>query len=131
MAIIQRIQQSKRCFYTVLLLATCMLNGLYSQSYNTIAATSHASYASNASHQHHNLASSEHAMHETSQHSDCGSDAVCKMKCAWHCQLSQAMQPLPNMLSIDLQIASQLPNYDPSVIVKIRPDLSLRPPISI
>ncbi len=131
MAIIQRIQKSKWCFYTVLLLALCMLNGLYSQSYNAIAAPPQDAHASNVSQQHQHLANAEHAMHETAQHSDCGSDAACKIKCAWHCQLSQAMQPLPSMLSIRVEIANQLLTYLPNSIASAMPELGLRPPISV
>ncbi len=131
MAIIQRIQQSKHCFYTVLLLALSLLNGLYSQTYSAMPMASSNTHTTNVSYMQH-PESSEHAMHETVKHGDClGSDAVCKTQCAWHCQLSQAIQPLPSMLSIRLEIANQLLTYSPSSIASAKPELSLRPPISI
>jgi hypothetical protein len=74
---------------------------------------------------------STHAMHETAKPADCGSDAICKTQCAWHCLLSQAMQPLTGMLAARTQIADKLPAYYSAMQPKSWLDLNLRPPISI
>jgi hypothetical protein len=69
-------------------------------------------------------------MHEADQPADCGSDAVCKTQCSWHCQLSQAMQPLPGLLTAPSQIADKLPAYYAVIQPRSWLDLNLRPPIS-
>lgn len=130
MSIIQRIQQSKHSLYTVLLLALSLLNGLYSQTYSAIPMASNNTHTTIVSYVQH-PESSEHAMHETVKHGEClGSDAICKTQCAWHCQLSQALQPLPTRLNVPEQIASQLPTYQASIALTTSPELGLRPPIA-
>lgn len=130
MAIIQRIQHSKHCIYAVLLLALFLLNGLYSQSYTSIPTATQSHHGSVSNLEDHS-ASSEHASHETAMHDDCGSNVACKTQCAWNCQLSQAMQPLPILLNVPVQIVNQLPTYQPHVAMATSLDQGLRPPISI
>ncbi len=130
MAIIQRIRQSKQCFYTVLLLALSMLNGLYSQSYSAIVTSTQDTHVANTSHVQHDVTLSEDFEHQTAQNGDCGLDASCKIKCAWHCQLMQTMQPLHTSLSYSYHLSNPLPAYPLNFAYSARSDQGLRPPIA-
>jgi hypothetical protein len=112
------------------MLALSLLNGLYSQTYSSMPSATQSHQSNVSSHEMH-YASSEHMTHETAKHDDCGLDGACKTQCAWQCQLSQAMQPLPVLLNVPVQIVNQLPTYQPRVALVASLDQGLRPPISI
>ena len=126
---IQQIRASKRSFHVALLVMLSLFNGLYIQSITVMPSAPSHQHAENASHSDHS-GNSEHAMHGVAKLADCGSDAVCKTQCAWHCQLSQAMQPLLGIQSSREQIANQLPTYYSAIQVSPWSDSRLRPPIS-
>jgi hypothetical protein len=129
MALIQQIRASRRSFHTALLVAFSLLNGLYIQSVTVMPLAPNHPHAEMSSHTGHSE-NAAHAMHEAAKPADCGSDAVCKTQCAWHCQLSQAMQPLSGVAIAHAQIIHQSPSYYSAIQPKSWLDLKLRPPIS-
>ena len=129
MPILAMIRHSKLKAGAILVLALALLNGLFSQAYGPVPLLEPLQISVAAHSQHH--AGQDEAMHQQSAHSDCpGSDAVCTTKCAWSCQLSQAIAVITSPLSIEPRFISELPVFFPSVNLIPYLDIGLRPPIS-
>jgi hypothetical protein len=129
MPILAMIRHSKLKAGAILVLALALLNGMFSQAYGPVPLPEPLQSSVAAHSQHH--AGQDDATHQQPAHADClGSDAVCKTKCAWSCQLSQAMPVVASPLSIETRFSMELPAYFPSVNLISYLDIGLRPPIT-
>lgn len=136
MSIISQIRNSKQCLLVVVLLALALINGLYSQSYIAIPVNSSPQPEMSANHSQHSESSdhvmnSEHSAHQLAQFSNCTSDAVCKSQCAWHCLLTQVVQPVALTIDASTVLVSIVPSYQSKITATAVVETKLRPPIAI
>jgi hypothetical protein len=134
MSIFKQIRNSKRCFNIVFLLALALLNGMYSQSYYAMPIVSEKAQLTLFDHSSHqeNTMASMHAAHDLMQQNDCmDSDGACKSQCAWHCLLTQAVQPIPLYIDASTVIVAVVPNYQSKYAASAVFETKFRPPISV
>jgi hypothetical protein len=136
MSIIAQIRNSKQCLRVVVLLALALINGLYSQSYSAIPVKSNTQLAMSANHSQHiesadHVMSSEHNTHQVAQYADCTSDAVCKSQCAWHCLLTQVVQPVAFSIDASAVLVTIVPSYQSKITATAVVETKIRPPITV
>jgi hypothetical protein len=114
----------------MLLLALALLNGLFIQAYSSVPLPLSAAHTMPVAHES-GHSGGEHVDHAQAVQNDClTSDAVCKTKCAWSCQLSQAVTMLASPMPIVIRYAIEVPVYFKHERPSSFLDLGLRPPIS-
>jgi len=137
MTILQQIRAAKYGFHAALLLVFCLLNAGHFQSAAAMpmpglsasphsADSGHAVYSDVEDH-----AAGGHFPHAAAESDDCGPVDACKVKCAWFCQLAQAVEPPTAVSSASIRVASRPPVYHPHIQSSSPVDLTLRPPISV
>ncbi len=136
MSIIAQIRNSKQCIRVVVLLALALINGLYSQSYSAIPVNSNIRLEMSANHSQHienadHVMSSEQSTHQVAQYADCTSDAVCKSQCAWHCLLTQVVQPVAFSIDASAVLVTIVPSYQSKITATAVVETKIRPPISV
>ena len=132
MSIIQRIRTAKHGVHVALLLLSSLLNAGHFQSSGWMpvqhgSASRHSADIAHAAH----ADDAGAAASQPERQGGCASDDGCKAKCAWFCQLAQAIEP-PSALSAECAWgAGLLPVYHLHLRAGSPADLNLRPPISV
>ena len=137
MSIIQQIRTARHGFHVALLLVCSMLNAVHFQSVAAMSMSggSVSPHSADVGHAVHTEAerpaAGGHVPHAAGEAADCGPVDACKAKCAWFCQLAQAVEPPTAISPASIRVAVRPPVYYPHIQSSSPVDLTFRPPISV